>query len=148
MHHRSHLNKKHLFVGIILIVLLSLIVYKCWDSSESDETFVYRRAKLRRGVNRTQYPKEAFIVVINSRSNYVQLLEVLLDSVHLFSKRPIIVFSIDFDLKINHSRHFRVIVERISQNSSTCSPYCDGIHLIFHGQKESSISRTIVSTWS
>ena len=120
MHHRSHLNKKHLFVGIILIVLLSLIIYECWDNFESDETFVYRRAKLRRGVNRTHYPKEAFIAVINSRSNYVELLEVLLDSVHVFSKRPIIVFSIDFDLKINQSRHSRVIVERISQKE--CGP--------------------------
>jgi len=63
----------------------------------------------------THYEKEAFVTITNSKKNYVELLDVLLDSVHLFSKRPIIVFSIDFDLIINHTRHPRVTVKHISQ---------------------------------
>jgi hypothetical protein len=31
-----------------------------------------------------------------------------------------------------------------SQTAPACLPYCDGVYLIFHGQKESAISRNIL----
>ena len=70
--------------------------------------------------HRRAYPKEAFVILINSQKNYVQLLDVLLDSIHLFSSRSTIVFSIDFHLAVNRTRHPRVTVEHISQRQ--CGP--------------------------
>lgn len=64
--------------------------------------------------------KEAFVTFTNFQQNYIELLDVLLDSVHLFSTRPIIVFSVDFDLIINMTRHPRVYAKRISQKD--CGP--------------------------
>ncbi|CAF3647574.1 unnamed protein product, partial [Adineta steineri] len=31
-----------------------------------------------------------------------------------------------------------------SQSAPKCSPYCDGVYLIFHGQKESFLSQNIL----
>ena len=118
--HRSGSSKKCFSIGIILFFLFCWFVYEQWFDFSEDEIFKYQRAILRHKVNRTHYPKEAFVTITNSRKNYVQLLDILLDSVHLFSKRPVIVFTVDFDLIINQTRHSRVIVERISQYD--CGP--------------------------
>jgi len=92
------------------------MVYQYWNISLKDYTpYFFHRYNRRVIINRTHYPKEAFVTITNSEKGYIELLDVLLDSVHLFSTRSIIIFSIDFDLIINYTRHSRVIVERISQ---------------------------------
>ena len=65
-------------------------------------------------------PKEAFVTYSNNRTSYLALLKVLLDSVHAFSTRPIIVFGIDVDLDIDVKQYPRVIKRRISQGD--CGP--------------------------
>ena len=97
-------SKRVLFVGLVLCLLI-LSLLRSNRSSTS---------------HRRDYPKEAFVILINSQDNYVQLLDVLLDSIHLFSSRPAIVFSLDFHLQLNLTRHPRVTVERISQRQ--CGP--------------------------
>ncbi|CAF0918968.1 unnamed protein product [Didymodactylos carnosus] len=64
--------------------------------------------------------KEAFVTFSNNNPTYLALLNVMLDSVHLFSTRPIIAFGIDVDLMVNLTKHPRVIKRRISQ--SNCGP--------------------------
>lgn len=112
----SFFYQRSCLIPLIFIVLLSFIFYKQWNGSLSDYTPHFLQRYTRRIVNRTHYPKEAFITFTTSRQDYVELLYVLLDSVHLFSTRPVIVFSIDFDLIINYTRHSRVIVERIPRD--------------------------------
>ena len=97
--------KRCFVVGLILLLSLSTFIVLSNRSSTR---------------HRRDYPKEAFIILVNSQSNYVQLLDVLLDSIHWFSTRPAIVFSIDFQLPHNRTRHPRVTIERISQ--SECGP--------------------------
>ena len=63
-----------------------------------------------------EQPKEAFVTYSNNRTTYMALLKVLLDSVHAFSTRPIIVFGIDVDLDIDLKQYPRVIKRRISQS--------------------------------
>jgi hypothetical protein len=65
-------------------------------------------------------PKEAFVTFSNNHPSYLALLNVLLDSVHAFSTRPIITFGIDVDLDINLTKYPRVIKRRIKQ--SDCGP--------------------------
>jgi hypothetical protein len=114
---QSFCNKK---LVLLFIFLLSFIVYRQWNTSLLHYTSYFPEKHTLPFVNRTHYPKEAFITFTNSQLNYVKLLYILLDSVHLFSTRPVIVFSVDFDLIINHTRHPRVTVERISQ--ANCGP--------------------------
>jgi hypothetical protein len=65
-------------------------------------------------------PKEAFVTFCNSQPSYMALLNVLLDSVHAFSTRPIIAFGIDVDLDIDIKKYPRAIKRRIKQ--SDCGP--------------------------
>ncbi|CAF3660098.1 unnamed protein product [Rotaria socialis] len=117
---RSFIDKRSLFVRLILIFLFSLIIYHQTNiplKNYVPHIFSQQSQSL---FNRTNYPKEAFVTFTNSRQNYIELLDILLDSIHLFSIRPVIVFSIDFDLIINFTRHPHVTVERISQKQ--CGP--------------------------
>ncbi len=114
--HQLYSGKKSFFIRLFLIVGLSFVIYQRWNISLTDYIPKFIQHNSRRTVNRKHYPKEAFVTVINSQKNYIELLDILLDSVHLFSTRPIIIFSIDFNLTINQTRHSRVTVERISQN--------------------------------
>lgn len=113
--YQSYVTKKSLSIRFFVIILLSFMIYQQWNISLTDyiPNFIHRSTQST--VNRSHYPKEAFVTITNSQKNYIELLDVLLDSVHLFSTRPIIIFAIDFDLKINSTRHSRVIIERISQ---------------------------------
>jgi len=115
-----YFDKKSLVIVFIVTFLFSLIFFKQWNVSISDYKPYFLQQHSRRVVNRTHYPKEAFVTFTNSQKNYIELLYVLLDSVHLFSTRPVIVFSIDFDFIINVKRHPRVIIERISREE--CGP--------------------------
>ncbi|CAF0863299.1 unnamed protein product [Didymodactylos carnosus] len=63
---------------------------------------------------------EAFVTFSNNNQPYLALLNALLDSVHLFSTRPIIAFGIDVDLMVNLTKYPRVIKRQISQ--SNCGP--------------------------
>lgn len=54
---------------------------------------------------------EAFVTF--ATPNYFGLLEVLLDSVHYFSKRPIVVYGINTDLPFNTNKYPRLIKRRI-----------------------------------
>ncbi len=68
----------------------------------------------------SQKPKEAFVTFSNNHPKYLALLRVLLDSIHAFSTRPIIVFGIDVDLNIDLKKYHRVIKRRLSQKD--CGP--------------------------
>ncbi|CAM4920436.1 unnamed protein product [Rotaria socialis] len=70
--------------------------------------------------NVSKQPKEAFVTFSNNQPSYLALLNVLLDSVHAFSTRPIIAFGIDVDLNIDETKYPRVIKRRIAQ--SDCGP--------------------------
>ncbi|CAF0771689.1 unnamed protein product [Rotaria sordida] len=113
-------TNKSLFIRIFLIFLFFVIIYQQWNSSLTDDVPNFFSQHIRRSINRSHYPKEAFVTFTNSRPQYLELLDVLLDSIHLFSKRPVIIFSIDFDLIINFTRHPRVTIKRISQKN--CGP--------------------------
>jgi hypothetical protein len=104
------IQQKSFFIRLFVLIGLTFIIY-----SQIDYIPKIFQSNTRRWVNRTHYPKEAFVTVINERKNYIELLDILLDSVHLFSTRSIIIFTIDFDLIINQTRHSRVLIERISQ---------------------------------
>lgn len=69
---------------------------------------------------RNHYPKEAFVVFSDGHEHFIHLLYILLDSIHLFSSRSVIVFTVDFDLHVNRTRHPRLVTERISQRD--CGP--------------------------
>ncbi|CAF1341889.1 unnamed protein product, partial [Didymodactylos carnosus] len=68
-----------------------------------------------------QNPKEAFIVFVDCKRPYLELLDILLDSIHLFSTRPVIVWGLDLKLKVNRKKHPRVIVK--STSVRICGPY-------------------------
>jgi hypothetical protein len=125
---QPNFDKKSLLLRLFLIFLLFFMIYQHWNISLADYTPYFLQQDTRHGINRSHYPKEAFVTFINPRQNYIELLDVLLDSVHLFSTRPVIIFSIDFDLIINHTRHPRVTVERISQKD--CGPTIYGCKLL------------------
>jgi hypothetical protein len=74
--------------------------------------------KFIRKMNLSEKPKEAFVTFTNRK--YVQLLKVLLDSVHTFSSRPIIVYAIDVDIDIDLNQYPQVIIRTISQED--CGP--------------------------
>ena len=65
--------------------------------------------------NDSNQPKEAFVTFCNNNPRYLDLLRVLLDSVHTFSTRHIIAFGIDVDLNIDPTPYPRLIKRRISQ---------------------------------
>ena len=73
-----------------------------------------------RNTTELEQPKEAFVTFSNNHPKYLALLKVLLDSVHVFSTRPIIAFGIDVDLDIDTKQYSRVIKRRINQ--SDCGP--------------------------
>jgi hypothetical protein len=70
--------------------------------------------------NTSEQPKEAFVTFSNNHPQYLAVLKVLLDSVHAFSTRHIIVFGIDVDLDLDIKQYPRVIKRRIQQ--SDCGP--------------------------
>ncbi|CAF4032044.1 unnamed protein product [Adineta steineri] len=115
-----YFEKKSFILRLFVICLLSLIIYKQWIISYSSYKAYFFQEDNEPVVNRTHYPKEAFVTFTTSRVDYIELLNVLLDSVHLFSTRSVIIFSIDFDLIINRTRHPRVTIERISHKQ--CGP--------------------------
>ena len=107
-------SKKFLFILTALICLyfvrLSLTRSKIFSIGHQPKHLSHRDF----------YPKEAFVIFSNGKKHFVDLLNVLLDSIHLFSSRPVIVFTVDFDLMVNRTRHSRLFTERISQN--VCGP--------------------------
>ncbi|CAF1094811.1 unnamed protein product [Adineta ricciae] len=108
----SSSDRKTFILRLFFFFFLSFFIYK--QSYLSLKPYVPKF--LRPRVRRTHYPKESFVTFITHHKIYRDLLDVLLDSVHLFSTRPIIIFPIDFDLIINSTRHPRVFIERISQD--------------------------------
>ena len=117
---RTNHGAKLLVTHILLISLLLLVMYKSWDSSVVHFTSKLVPDSTQHASDQRAYPKEAFVTCTDSHQSYVELLYVLLDSVHLFSSRPVMVFAVDFDLAINRTRHSRVIVQRISKKD--CGP--------------------------
>ncbi|CAF2130041.1 unnamed protein product, partial [Rotaria magnacalcarata] len=81
-------------------------------------------------------PKEAFVTFSNNQPSYLALLNVLLDSVHAFSTRPIIAFGIDVDLNIDTNKYPRVIKRRIAQSDCGPSVYFCKIHAIVSSNVE------------
>lgn len=73
-----------------------------------------------KNTNDSQQPKEAFVTFSNNQPSYLAVLRVLLDSIHAFSTRPIIVFGIDVDIDIDLKQYPRVIKRRIEQKD--CGP--------------------------
>ncbi|CAF1281544.1 unnamed protein product [Rotaria sp. Silwood1] len=86
--------------------------------------------------NISQQPKEAFVTFCNNQPSYLTLLNVLLDSVHSFSTRPIIVFGIDVDPDVDDKKYPRVIKRRISQSDCGPSVYFCKIHAIVSSNVE------------
>ncbi|CAF0732458.1 unnamed protein product [Adineta steineri] len=81
-------------------------------------------------LNTVQQPKEAFVTFSNNNPHYLGVLNVLLDSVHAFSTRPIIAFGIDVDLHINLTKYPRVIKRQIKQTDCGPSVFFCKIHAI------------------
>ena len=110
-------------MDISLIALFFLVINQQWHILSRNQISYFLPRHIQHLDNRSRYSKEAFVTIINSQPNYIELLDVLLDSIHLFSKRSIIVFSIDFDLIINYTRHPHVTIERISQRDCGSTIY-------------------------
>ncbi|UJR34138.1 hypothetical protein I4U23_021545 [Adineta vaga] len=107
----SYFEKKSFLIRLFLFLLLSFLIYKQLNHSLRNSS----RKFIQHFIRRTDYPKEAFVTFTTSHKSYLELLDVLLDSIHLFSTRSILIFSVDFDLIINSTRHPRVFTERISK---------------------------------
>lgn len=64
--------------------------------------------------------REAFVTFSDNKPAYLALLMNLLDSVHEFSTRPIIVYGLGVDINIDLAKYPRVIKRRVDQND--CGP--------------------------
>ncbi|CAF0787096.1 unnamed protein product [Adineta ricciae] len=76
--------------------------------------------------------EEAFVTFCDSNPDYLALLETVLDSVHHFSTRPIIVYGIDVDLKLNFQKYPRSIQRRLKQSDCGQSIYFCKLAAIVH----------------
>lgn len=124
MSNRPSCSKKTIFlIGLFLPISLWFLNVDLWSSRWSVQSSDFLRSHVRPQVNRADYPKEAFVTFTNAHSYYIELLDVLLDSVHLFSTRPVIIFSVDFDLTINRTRHPRALVERLAESDCGQAPF-------------------------
>lgn len=91
------------FIGLWILLIFSLTYhrysryYNLNIELEKTDNFIY---------------DEAFLAYLTK--SHVNLLEVLLKSIHHFSTRPIIVYSIDFDLKLSANLYPRLKTHRIS----------------------------------
>ena len=72
------------------------------------------------GTPLNRQPREAFVTFSNNRPQYLALLATLLDSVHEFSTRPVIVYGVDVDVDIDLTKYPRVIKQRI--DGRDCGP--------------------------
>ena len=79
-------------------------------------------------------PKEAFITFCNNNPKYLALLTNVLDSIHAFSTRPIIVYGIDVDLNIDTKKYPRLIKRRLKQTDCGQSIYFCKIASIVYSQ--------------
>ena len=110
-----------IFSSLVFVYIVKFSLY----SSQNDVT-IRTEFKFIRKVNLSEKPKEAFVTFTSRK--YVKLLKVLLDSVHTFSSRPIIVYAIDVDIDINLNQYPQVIIRTISQKD--CGPVID-IYLFY-----------------
>ncbi|CAF0732944.1 unnamed protein product [Adineta steineri] len=75
-------------------------------------------------------PNEAFLTFVDSQRSYIILLEHLIDSVHQFSTRHIIVYGIDVDLDIDIKKYPRLIIRRLNRTGCSHSIYFCKIYAI------------------
>ncbi|CAF1490477.1 unnamed protein product [Didymodactylos carnosus] len=111
-------------IPLVLFLLMTIILIVFILSRDSSECLLPAMKPEDMEFNAStvdQNPKEAFIVFIDCKRPYLELLDVLFDSIHLFSTRPIIAWSLDFELKVNRKKHPRVIVK--STVRKICGPY-------------------------
>ncbi|CAF5160114.1 unnamed protein product, partial [Rotaria magnacalcarata] len=79
-------------------------------------------------------PSEAFVTFSNNNPKYLALLTKVLDTVHLFSTRPIIAYGVDVDLDLDTVRYPRLIKRRLSQKDCGPSIYFCKIYAIVQSQ--------------
>jgi hypothetical protein len=79
-------------------------------------------------------PSEAFVMFCNNNRRYLLLLNKVLEAVHLFSTRPIIVYGIDVDLNLDTKKYPRLIKRRLSQKDCGPSIYFCKLHAIVDSQ--------------
>jgi hypothetical protein len=79
-------------------------------------------------------PSEAFVTFCDNKPSYLALLNNVLDSVHYFSTRPIIVYGIDIDLDIDATKYPRLIKRRLNTNDCGPSIYFCKIHAIIESK--------------
>ena len=91
------------------------------------QTFIF-------GQSYNDTPKEAFITFCNNNPKYLALLTNVLDSIHAFSTRPIIVYGIDVDLNIDTQKYPRLIKRRLKQTDCGQSIYFCKIASIVYSQ--------------
>ncbi|CAF0806312.1 unnamed protein product [Adineta steineri] len=91
---------------------------------------VLNNSKIIGNSSTSDQPKEAFVTFCNNERSYLALLNVLLDSIHAFSTRPIIAFGIDVDLNVDTKKYPRLIKRRISQRDCGPSVFFCKIHAI------------------
>lgn len=75
-------------------------------------------------------PNEAFITYSDNNPTYLALLMNLLDSIHYFSRRPIIAYGIGVDLNIDGTKYPRLIKRRINRKDCGQSIYFCKIYAI------------------
>lgn len=79
-------------------------------------------------------PSEAFVTFCNNNPRYLSILIIVIDSIHYFSTRPIIVYGIDVDININTTKYPRVIKRRLNQRDCGPSIYFCKIYAILNSQ--------------
>ncbi|CAF3576061.1 unnamed protein product [Rotaria socialis] len=79
-------------------------------------------------------PSEAFVTFSNNNPEYLALLTNVLDTVHLFSTRPIIAYGVDVDLDLDTVKYPRLIKRRLSQKDCGPSIYFCKIYAIVESQ--------------
>jgi hypothetical protein len=113
---------------IIFIICSSLFVYVFELSifASKNGTMISTNDISIRKMNLSEKPKEAFVTFTNKK--YLKLLKVLLDSIHIFSSRPIIVYAVDVNIDIDCNQYPHVIIRNISQ--ADCGSVIDIVYFL------------------
>lgn len=111
------IGKIHLFISSIESINDRI----SWIFAPSIDGFDLSSSALNiRGPPSISYPREAFLTFSDNKPHYLALLANLLDSVHEFSTRPIIVYGVDVEINVNLTKYPRVIKRQIHRQD--CGP--------------------------
>ncbi|UJR23310.1 hypothetical protein I4U23_026325 [Adineta vaga] len=118
----------------LLVIVCSLGIYVFYNSYISQSSTNHDKQISLKSSSKSI--KEAFVTFCNNNPAYIALLKNVLDSVHLFSTRPIIIYGIDMDLNIDSQKYPRLVRRRLKQRDCGRSIYFCKLAAIVDSQVE------------